>query len=93
MVDGESDELLVQTQQELSEMTALQKVLRQDAEKARKAKLVEEIWEAHQRNDFSTMHRLRIQYQRNGRGPTNDTIRQLEPLAERGMASRTREET
>eukprot|EP00959_Pyramimonas_sp_CCMP1952_P292843 6124635-Pyramimonas_sp.AAC.1 len=69
MVDGESDEQLVQTHQELSEMTALLKVLRQDAEKARRAKLVEEIWEAHQRNDFSTMHRLRIQYQRNGRGP------------------------
>eukprot|EP00959_Pyramimonas_sp_CCMP1952_P148137 3099668-Pyramimonas_sp.AAC.1 len=69
MVDGESDELLVQTQQEPSEMTALLKVLRQGAEKARRAKHVEGTWEAHQRNDCSTMHRLRIQHQRNGRGP------------------------
>eukprot|EP00959_Pyramimonas_sp_CCMP1952_P126005 2634849-Pyramimonas_sp.AAC.1 len=43
--------------------------MREERERERRAKLVEEIWEASERGDFSEMHRLSIQYQANGRGP------------------------
>eukprot|EP00959_Pyramimonas_sp_CCMP1952_P332107 6954088-Pyramimonas_sp.AAC.1 len=60
MVDATADGVLCEVHHELAEMTALLKAIRLDAEKARRAKLVEEIWEAHQRSDFSSMHKLRI---------------------------------
>eukprot|EP00959_Pyramimonas_sp_CCMP1952_P061852 1292516-Pyramimonas_sp.AAC.1 len=69
MVDATTDGVLCEVQHELAEITALLKAIRVDAEKARRAKLVEEIWAAHQRSDFSSMRKLRIQCQRNGRGP------------------------
>ncbi|CAK0853607.1 unnamed protein product [Prorocentrum cordatum] len=57
------EEVLAQTCEELKEITAVLKKMREERERERRAKLVEEIWEASERGDFSDMHRLRIQYQ------------------------------
>eukprot|EP00959_Pyramimonas_sp_CCMP1952_P006082 127320-Pyramimonas_sp.AAC.1 len=54
------EEVLVQKCEELKEITAVLKKMREERERERRAKLVEEIWEASERGDFSEMHRLRI---------------------------------
>ena len=55
----------------------IQSVLRKhrnDLEAARKARLAEEMWQAHRNNNRSEMHGLRIEYQRNGMGSKEEVF-------------------
>ena len=69
MQEGIDDDRFTAVCEFLKQASAALNTLRGDCEKKRRAKLVDEIWAAHERGDFATMHALRIQYQRNGRGP------------------------
>eukprot|EP00959_Pyramimonas_sp_CCMP1952_P369040 7729927-Pyramimonas_sp.AAC.1 len=63
------EEQLDKIKVELKEYTAALKMLRNRDLARRREELVQEIWEAYQDRNFSLMHRLRVQYANNGRGP------------------------
>eukprot|EP00959_Pyramimonas_sp_CCMP1952_P452181 9466133-Pyramimonas_sp.AAC.1 len=43
--------------------------MREDSLVKRRAQIVQQIWEAYEASNFAEMHRLRIAYNMNGRGP------------------------
>eukprot|EP00959_Pyramimonas_sp_CCMP1952_P265302 5547538-Pyramimonas_sp.AAC.1 len=59
----------MEVEQELKRVTAALKELREAHVAAERGGFVREIWEAYKENRFADMHRLKVECQRNGRGP------------------------
>eukprot|EP00959_Pyramimonas_sp_CCMP1952_P360352 7545931-Pyramimonas_sp.AAC.1 len=69
MVDCKGEEEFLDVCEDLREITACMKKIRKQYLLRKRADLAGQIWNAYVEQRYSDMHKLRVLYQGNGRGP------------------------